>query len=200
MICQTCRSDMWRRLKAFARRNVQVGDVDEGNACFEGLRYALGEDVGGDARVGEVAVEETGGAGYLVKRETATLAGQLIDCLEHLEAQGDQLLQPPADLIHGEAHCLIQAGDLGYLDEAPGALAEASDGVFVEVAPRRDPRERHLSLRTLVGRQGPELPLAPEGTSSYLLVVHEGPRGMAARVVGDLARHPSRLRRVDLAP
>jgi hypothetical protein len=41
------------------------------------LLYTLGEDFGGDSRVGEVAVEEAGGAGYLVEGETATLAGQL---------------------------------------------------------------------------------------------------------------------------
>src|SRR3712207_7252187 len=46
------------------------------------------------------AVEETCGAGYLVEGETATLAGQLVDRLKDLEAQGDQLLQPPADLVH----------------------------------------------------------------------------------------------------
>src|SRR5215208_2106562 len=188
-----------RALKAFDCRHVHVGDVDQGNAGREGLLYALGEDLGGDPRVGEVAVQQTGGAGYLVERETTTLAGQLVDSLEHLEAQGDQLLQPPADFIHGEAHGLIQAGDLGDLDEALGALAEASDGVFVEVAPRRDPRERQPSLLTPVAGQGPKLPRTPEGARSYLHVVHKGARGMTARVVGDLARHPPCLWRVDLA-
>src|SRR5215208_7547699 len=189
-----------RALKAFACRHVHVGDVDQGNAGREGLLYALGEDLGGDPRVGEVAVQQTGGAGYLVERETTTLAGQLVDCLEHLEAQGDQLLQPPADFIYGEAHGLIQAGDLGDLDEALGALAEASDGALVEVASRRDPRERHPSLRTLVSGQSPEFSLAPEGTHLYPHVVHKGARRMTSRVVGDLARHPSCLRRVYLAP
>src|SRR5215212_1538144 len=91
---------------------------------------------------------------HWVRTSAATLAGQPVDRFEDLEAQGDQLLQPPADLVHGEAHGLIEAGDLGHLDEALGALAQTPDGVLVEVAPRGDARECHSPLVTLVAGQG----------------------------------------------
>src|SRR5215210_3212522 len=141
---------MLRRLKAFASGHVHIRDVDQGDAGLQGLSDALGEDFGGDAGVGEVAVEEAGGAGYLVEGEAATLAGEFVDPFEYFETQGDQLLQPPADLVHGEAHGLVEAGDLGHLDEALGALAKTPDGVLVEVAPGGDARECHLPFLTLV--------------------------------------------------
>src|SRR5215212_10917923 len=190
---------MLLRLETFACCHVHVRYVDQGDAGREGLFHALGEDLGGDAGVREMAVEETGGAGYLGEGEAATLAGQPVDRLEHIEPQGDQLLEPPADLVHGEAHGLIQAGYLGHLDEALGTLAQAPDGVLVEVAPRGDARERHPPLLVLVTCQGPQLPLAPERAWPDFLVADEGAWGVAARVVGDLARHPRRLGRVDVA-
>ena len=50
------RADYRRTLEALAGSHVHVGDVDQGNTGREGLLYALGEDLGGDARIGEVAV------------------------------------------------------------------------------------------------------------------------------------------------
>ena len=50
------RADYRRRLEALAGSHVHVGDVDQRNTGREGLLYALGEDLGGDARIGEVAV------------------------------------------------------------------------------------------------------------------------------------------------
>jgi hypothetical protein len=50
------RADYRRGLEALAGSHVHVGDVDQRNTGREGLLYALGEDLGGDARVGEVAV------------------------------------------------------------------------------------------------------------------------------------------------
>jgi hypothetical protein len=49
-------ADYRRTLEALAGSHVHVGDVDQGNTGREGLLYALGEDLGGDARIGEVAV------------------------------------------------------------------------------------------------------------------------------------------------
>src|SRR5215210_9406765 len=157
---------MLRRLKAFASGHVHIRDVDQGDAGLQGLSDALGEDFGGDAGVGEVAVEEAGGAGYLVEGERATLAGEFVDPFEYFETQGDQLLQPPTDLVHGEAHGLIEAGDLGHLDEAPGALAQTSDGVLVEVSPCGDARERHPALFALVAGEVSQLSLSSKGAST----------------------------------
>ena len=50
------RADYRRRLEALAGSHVHVGDVDQRNTGREGLLYALGEDLGGDARIWEVAV------------------------------------------------------------------------------------------------------------------------------------------------
>ena len=54
-------------LKAFARRDAQVGDVDQRDAGSERSLDGPTEGFGGDAGVWEVAVEEAGGAGYLVE-------------------------------------------------------------------------------------------------------------------------------------
>ena len=58
-------------LVILARGNAKVGDIHEWDAGHERPFDGAVEGFGGDAGVGEVAVEETGGTGYLVEGEPA---------------------------------------------------------------------------------------------------------------------------------
>src|SRR5919112_4898075 len=112
-----------RALKVLSRRHAQVGDIHEGHAGLQRAFDRPAEGLGGDPGIGEVAVEEAGGTSYLVEGEPATFAGELVDRLEHPEAKRYQLFQPPADLVHRQVHGLIEACDLGDLNEGRRALA-----------------------------------------------------------------------------
>src|SRR5215213_3080356 len=187
-------------LEILARGNAKVGDIHEWDAGHERPFDGAVEGFGGDARVGEVAVEETGGTGYLVEGEPAALAGEPVDRLEDLEAQRDQLLEAPADLVHRQVHGLVQARDLGDLNEGRRALGEAPNGVLVEVAARGDAGERHPSLRIVVARERPETLWGTKASRGPdLFAPDEDARGVPAGVVGDvlcqrrhLRRHPRR--------
>src|ERR671932_412813 len=80
-------------LDILARRDAQVGDVHEGDAGAERALDGAVEGFSGDAGVGEVAVEEAGGAGYLVEGETAPVAGEGVNRFEDLEPERDQLFE-----------------------------------------------------------------------------------------------------------
>src|SRR5918997_382841 len=183
-------------LVILARGNAKICDIHEWDAGHERPFDGTAEGFSGDAGVGEVAVEETGGTGYLVEGEPAALAGEPVDRLEDLEAQRDQLLEAPADLVHRQVHGLVQARDLGDLNEGRRALGEAPDGVLVEVAARGDAGERHPSLRVVVARERPEtLWGAKASRGPHLFVPDEDARGVSAGVEGDVLCQRSPLRR-----
>src|SRR4051812_30166777 len=95
-------------LEAFAGGDAEVGDVHEGDAGFDGAVHGAHQGFGGDTGVGEVSVEEAGGAGYLVEGEAATVPGEGIHCFEDLEPERDQLFEAPPDLVAGEVHGLVE--------------------------------------------------------------------------------------------
>src|SRR5215203_2401260 len=167
-------------LEILAGCDAQVSDVHQGDAGAQRPLDGTIEGLGGDAGVGEVAVEEAGGAGYLVEGEAPALPGEPVDRREDLEAKRDQLLQPPANLVHGQVHGLVEARDLGDLDEGRRPLGQTPDEVFVEVAAGSNTGERHPSIWVVVASERSEGLRAAKAAGPHLLAADEEARCVPA--------------------
>jgi hypothetical protein len=115
---------------------------------------------------------------------------ELYDAIDRLKAAEGKERRIKSRLMY-----VLPAERRRYLS---GAVDEEFEALLVAV--REAYQEALPGVLVYVVTERPEFLWPAEGAGPYFLTANEGARGMAARVVGDLARHPPRLSGVGLAP